>query len=174
MSTSRAEQAARRTQHGIGVQLLDLFLMELSNWRWSWRLLLLQGIVTPLFSLGAMGFYARDWGQEALVYVATGNIVVSLLFGTLHSLQSRMSWMRFQGGLDYVATLPVRHFVVVLAVMAAFLLLSLPSLLITIAAGPLLLAIPLRLHPLALLVIPCCSAPLAGVGAVPGSGGKTR
>lgn len=63
------------------VQWWDLFLMELTNWRWSWRLSLLQGIISPLFSLLALGVFARDSGNEALIYVVTGNIVISLLFG---------------------------------------------------------------------------------------------
>jgi ABC-2 type transport system permease protein len=155
------------------VQLLDLFLMELTNWRWSWRGMLLSGTITPLFSLVAMGFFARDSGGEALVYVVTGNIVVGLLFGTMNSVQGRVLWLRFQGGLDYVATLPVQRHTFVLAMVLAFLLISLPSLIVTIALGPLLLRIPVHLSPLIVVVIPFCALPLAGVGAMLGLVGRT-
>ncbi len=60
-------------------QLLTLFLVELSNWRWSWTTMLLRGTVTPLLSLIALGVFARDSGKEAVLYVVTGNIVVGLL-----------------------------------------------------------------------------------------------
>jgi len=156
------------------VQWWDLFLMELTNWRWSWRGSLLHGTVTPIFSLLALGFFARDSGREALLYVVTGNIVVSLLFGTMTSVESRVSWLRFQGGLDYVATLPVYRSTFVLAMVAAFLLLSLPSVIVTAVLGPLLLNVPVRIHPLILLVIPACTAPLAGVGAALGMMGRTQ
>lgn len=156
------------------VQWWDLFRMELTNWRWSWRGSLLQGTITPIFSLLALGFFARDSGREALLYVVTGNIVVSLLFGTMTSVESRVSWLRFQGGLDYVATLPVRRSAFVLAMVAAFLLFSLPSVIITTIVGPLLLDAPVHIHPLILLVIPCCTAPLAGVGAALGMTGRTQ
>lgn len=156
------------------VQCWDLFRMELTNWRWSWRGSLLQGTVTPMFSLLALGLFARDSGREALLYVVTGNIVVSLLFGTMTSVESRVSWLRFQGGLDYVATLPVSRAAFVLAMVAAFLLLSMPSVIVTAVLGPLLLDAPVRLHPLILLVIPCCTAPLAGVGAALGMTGRTQ
>ena len=155
-------------------QWWDLFQMELTNWRWSWRGSLLQGTITPMFSLLALGFFARDSGREALLYVVTGNIVVSLLFGTMTSVESRVSWLRFQGGLDYVATLPVSRAAFVLAMVAAFLLLSLPSVIVTAVLGPLLLGAPVHIHPLILLVIPACTAPLAGVGAALGMTGRTQ
>jgi ABC-2 type transport system permease protein len=158
----------------VPVQWWDLFQMELTNWRWSWRGSLLQGTVTPIFSLLALGLFARDSGREMLMYVVTGNIVISLLFGTMTSVESRVSWLRFQGGLDYVATLPVRRSAFVLAMVAAFLLLSLPSVVVTAVLGPLLLNAPVHIHPLILLVIPCCTAPLAGVGAALGMTGRTQ
>jgi len=163
----------RRRQPAL-VQWWDLFLMELTNWRWSWRGSLLHGTVTPIFSLLALGFFARDSGREALLYVVTGNIVVSLLFGTMTSVESRVSWLRFQGGLDYVATLPVYRSTFVLAMVAAFLLLSLPSVVLTTVLGPLLLNVPVHIHPLILLVIPACTVPLAGVGAALGMTGRTQ
>lgn len=170
MSTMLLDRRGQSTP----VQWWDLFRMELTNWRWSWRSSVLQGTITPLFSLLALGFFARDSGREALLYVVTGNIVVSLLFGAMTSVESRVSWLRFQGGLDYIATLPVRHSAFVLAMVAAFLLLSLPSVIVTATVGPLLLGAPVHIHPLILLVIPCCTAPLAGVGAALGMTGRTQ
>ena len=45
---------------------------------------------------------------------------------------------------------------------------------VTAVLGPLLLDAPVRIHPLILLVIPCCTAPLAGVGAALGMTGRTQ
>ena len=167
-------RVTQRQRQSVVVQWWDLFLMELTNWRWSWRLSLLQGTITPLFSLLALGVFARDSGGEALIYVVTGNIVVSLLFGTMGNVESRVSWLRFQGGLDYFATLPVRCYVFVLAMVAAFLLISLPSLVITTVLGPLLLRVPVSIHPLIVLVVPWCTIPLAGVGAALGMIGRSQ
>jgi ABC-2 type transport system permease protein len=55
----------------------------------------------------------------------------------------------------------------------AFLLLSLPSLIVTILLGPLLLEIPVNLDPLIVAVLPLCAMPLAGVGAMLGLVGRT-
>lgn len=175
MSTTLPDRTdGLRRRQAVPVQWWDLFLMELTNWRWSWRLSLLQGTITPLFSLLALGVFARDSGGEALTYVVTGNIVISLLFGTMSNVESRVSWLRFQGGLDYVATLPVRRYAFVLAMVAAFLLISLPSILVTAVLGPLLLKVPVNIHPLIVLVIPICTIPLAGVGAAVGMIGRTQ
>jgi ABC-type Na+ transport system ATPase subunit NatA len=107
MSITRPSHRPERRHHPVLVQLVDLFLMELTNWRWSWRHVLLSGTITPLFTIVALGVFARDGGRETLVYVMTGNIVVSLLFGTMNNVQGHVEFLRFQGGLDYLATLPV-------------------------------------------------------------------
>lgn len=168
MSTTPAVSHARRCGHPVLIQVPALFLMEMSNWRWSWRAMLFGGTLTPLFSLLALGVFARDSGERALIYVMTGNIVVGLLFGTMDSIQGRVLWLRFQGGLDYVATLPVQRYAFVLAMVCSFLLFSLPSLVVTMCAGPLLFHIPLRVSPLILVVTPLCALPLAGLGGLLG------
>jgi ABC-2 type transport system permease protein len=76
--------------------------------------------------------------------------------------------MLVMGGLDFFATLPVSKFALILAVVLGFLLLSLPSIVVTAGLGALILDIPLALSPLVLLVIPTCAVPLAGVGAIIG------
>jgi ABC-2 type transport system permease protein len=175
MFTTRPNHGSERLRkQPFLTQLLDLFLIELSNWRWGWLLMLLQGTVTPLFSLLGLGVFARDSGGEALAYVMSGNVVVGLLFGTMHAVQSHVTWMRFEGAMDYFATLPINRYVLILAMTLAFLLLSLPSLLITMLLGPFLLGVSLDPSPLILIVTPLCAASLAGVGALLGLVGRTR
>jgi ABC-2 type transport system permease protein len=146
-------------------QIWDLFVIELTNWRWSWRSLLLTGTITPLFSIVGLSVFARDAGPQALAYVLTGNMVVSLMFGNMGNVESHFSFMRVRGVLEYFAALPVRKGVLVLAVALAFLLLSLPPLLVTLLVGSLLLNIEITLHPVLALVVPACALPLSGIGA---------
>jgi len=145
-------------------QWWDLFLMELTNWRWSWRLTLIAGSLMPLFLVVLLGVFANTQDQGALVYILTGNMVIGLLFGTMTRIINRVEFLRFGGGLDFFATLPVQRFLFVFAMIASFLIFSLPSLALTLTAGALWLQLPLTLHPLLLLVIPLCTIPLAGVG----------
>ncbi len=173
MSTTQISQTAvpspeLRRLPSRTVQWWNLFLIELTNWRWSWRLTLIAGGLMPLFILFLLGIFAGDSDPATLAYMLTGNIVIGLLFGTLTRIVNRVEFLRFGGGLDFFATLPVQRFLFVLAMVASFSLFSLPSLVITLAVGSLWLELPLVLHPLLILVIPLCTIPLAGIGVILG------
>ena len=149
-------------------QLLDLILIELTNWRWSWRGLIVISTIAPLASMAALGVFARDSGVEALSYVFTGNIVLSLLFGIEGNVQSHFMFMRMEGVLDYFSTLPVQKLALLTAVIAAFFLLALPSVLATVFLGAYILDIALIVHPLLFVIIPLCALPISGMGALIG------
>jgi ABC-2 type transport system permease protein len=151
------------------VELGSLLFIELNNWRWSWRSMLVTGTLAPVLSILALGIFARDSGPLALAYVFTGNLVLSLIFGNMRSIQSLMVFLRFRGTLDYFATLPVRRSMVLLAMVLAFLLLAALSLLVTLVLGVVFLHVPVSIHPLVLLVIPLCALPLSGIGVLIGA-----
>ncbi len=155
------------------VQLVDLALIELTNWRWSWRSMLITGMLAPLLSMAALSVFGRDSGQRSLTYILTGNVVLALLFETQNRVQGHFMFMRFQGTLDYFASLPIHKYALILAVVAAFLILSLPSLTVTVVVGSLLLGVPLAPSPLLLIVVPLCAIPLAGIGALIGTSVRT-
>jgi len=162
-----SEPRARR-RAVLWVQVLDLFLIEMTNWRWSWRYMLLTATLTPMVGILGLGVFARDSGPEALAFVLTGNAVVSLIFGTMSNVESRFSFMRLRGGVDYYASLPVRRYALIVAVVLSFLLLSLPSLAVTVGLGAWILGIRISLHPAIVLVVPLCAVCMAGVGALIG------
>lgn len=149
-------------------QIIDLFLIEISNWRWAWRSMIVLSTIAPLVGMLALSTFARDAGSQAMSYILTGNIVLALMFGIMDKVQSHFIYMRLMGTLDFFATLPIRKSALIIAVLGAFFLLSLPSILITIFLGAWLLQIPLHFHPIILLVIPICTLPLAGIGALIG------
>jgi len=155
-------------------QLVDLFLIELTNWRWCWRSMLITGTLAPLLSTLALGVFARDSGRETLAYVLTGNMVISLMFGNMGNVQSHFVFMRFQGALDYYATLPIRKHNLILAVVLSFLLLSAPSLILTMLVGALILDLPIHFHPLLLVIIPACAVSLSAIGALIGASVRNR
>ena len=148
--------------------------MELTNWRWSWRGSLVISVLAPLLSILGLGVFARDSGPQALAYVLTGNVVISLTMDNLNKLQSHFVFIRWTGALDYYASLPIQRYVLIVAMVAAFLLLSLPALLTTLIVGALVLRVPITPHPLALLVAPLCALPLAGIGALIGASVRHR
>ena len=154
------------------VQVVDLFLIEMTNWRWTWRSMVITATLAPLLSILALGVFARDAGTEALSYVLTGNVVLALMFGNMSNVESHFVFMRSVGTLDYFATLPVQRYLLILAVVLAFFLLSLPSVLVTILLGSLFLKLPLSFNPLIFLVVPIASIPLAGIGALVGTSAR--
>jgi ABC-2 type transport system permease protein len=165
----------RRRHHATPwAQLADLFLIELTNWRWCWRSMLITGTLTPVFSILALGIFARDSGRETLAYVLTGNMVISLMFGNMDKVQSHFVFMRFEGALDYYATLPIRKHNLILAVVLSFLLLSAPSLILTMLLGAFILKLPLTFHPLLLVIVPACAISLSAIGALIGTSVRSR
>lgn len=158
-----------RKRPSFGTQLIDLSLVQLSNWRWSWRGMLLTGIVTPVASMVGLSLFARDAGAETLVYIFTGNLVLALMFENLDKVSSNFAYMKAMGTLTYFATLPVHRYALILASLISFFLMSLPALGITMLVGWWWLDVSLHLHPLLLLTVPLIAVSLAAVGAVIGT-----
>ncbi|MCB8967578.1 MAG: ABC transporter permease [Ardenticatenaceae bacterium] len=167
------ERSVARKRPSLLTQLVDLTLIQLSNWRWSWRRMITTGMVAPVISLVALGLFARSSGPEALAYVFSGNIVLGLMFENLGKVSSNFSFMKAMGTLHYFATLPVHRYVLVLATVISFFIMSLPSTLLTIWIGHIILDVPLALHPLLLAVIPLVAIPLAALGALIGASART-
>jgi len=165
--------AAERRPPSRRAQFADLLLIQLSNYRWSWRGMIVTGMAVPLVNMLALGLIGRPYGPEYLVHVLAGSIVVALLFQNQNNVAANFAYMRAMGTLDFFATLPVRRYLLILATVIAFFLLSVPSILVTLLAGVLVLGVPVQLHPLALLVLPLCAVPLAGIGALVGVFGRT-
>lgn len=155
------------------IQLIDLTLMQLTNWRWSWRATVINGVFAPTFTLIAVGLFATDESPETLGYILTGNLVISLLFSTMGQVSSHFAFMRAVGRLDFFATLPIYRSALILATVLAFLLLALPSAAAMLVIGTLYLGIPVQLHPLVLVVIPLIAVSLSGLGALIGLMGRT-
>ena len=150
------------------VQLFDLTLIQLTNWRWSWRSTLITSVVAPVISTVGLGLFAANSGREALGYVLTGNMVMSLLFGTVGHVSSNFAYMRVVGTLDYLATLPLHRIALILATVVAFLCLSIPPAIVTLALGAVVLGVPLALSPWLIVVLPLISVTLCGLGALIG------
>ncbi|MEM8859077.1 MAG: ABC transporter permease [Chloroflexota bacterium] len=151
------------------IQVYNLFLIELTNWRWSWRSMLVVGTIAPLLSMIGLAVFARDSGEQALQYVWSGNIVLALMFGLQNNVAGHFVFMRTEGILNYFATMPIKKSALVIAVIAAFFVLNIPAVIVTILLGAWLLDLSISLSPILLIAIPLCALPMAGIGAFVGS-----
>lgn len=157
-----------RKPQSVTKQLLALTLIQLSNWRWAWRNMLLVGSVMPLVTILSLGSLADQKSPEVLSYILTGNVVVALMFDHQTKLASNFAYMRYAGTLSYLYTLPIRRFLIIIASNIAFFILSLPSLGIVIFIGSKILNISLNLSPYLIIIIPLCAVTLAALGALIG------
>lgn len=147
------------------VQLFNLTLIQLANWRWAWRGTLLTGIIAPLLGTLALGIFAT---KDDLGHIITGYMVMSLLFGTFDKVAAHFAYMRIVGRLEFFATLPIYRSALILATVAAFMVLSLPAVLLTLIMGLLILDVQLSLSPWVVVVIPLIGVTLCGLGALIG------
>ncbi len=143
-----------------------MLLIQLANWRWSWPATLINGLLVPLTALFFLRAAAGESGASS-EFLVSGNIIVSLIFTTMYGTSARFSFMRTFGVLDYYATLPVSKILLVLAVNGGFLLLTLPSALLTILIAQ-LFGLNFNLNPFFFLIVPLASFSLSAVGAFVG------
>jgi ABC-2 type transport system permease protein len=161
-------QTAHKPQPWI-TQLIDLVQIQLSNWRWSWRSILITSVMTPMLSIIALGIFARQESNQTLGYILTGNLVLALVFGTLSKVANNFAFIRARGMLHYFATLPIHSASLVLATVLAFFLLALPSVLATLLFGAWYLGLSLRISAWILIVLPLAASSLSGLGALIGT-----
>ena len=79
-------------------QLIDLVLIQLTNWRWAWRGMIVAGLVLPLLGMLAFSAFAEN---RDLGYILTGNLVMSLLFSVTSRVSGNFVFMRVNGMLDF-------------------------------------------------------------------------
>lgn len=144
----------------------DLLLIQLANWRWSWPATLINGLLVPLTALFFLKAAAGD-NLASAEFLVSGNIVISLIFTTMYGTSARFSFMRTFGVLDYYATLPVSKILLVLSVNTGFLILTLPSSLLTILIAQ-LFGLHFQLNLFFFLIVPLASFSLSAVGAFVG------
>lgn len=157
-----------RRAHPFNVQFHDLLRIELTNWRWTWRAMVVLGTAAPFGSIVVLRLLLGDGDPDVLAHVFAGNLALSLVFDVQMRVGNHFQFMRFHGTLDYFAALQVRRSALVLAVAGAFFILSLPSLAVLVAIGPRVLELSLQPSPLLLLVVPLSTLPLTGIGAFVG------
>ena len=86
----------------------DLYLMQLANYRWTWKWQIIWGLIAPLsFMFTARTILARDATLDLGAHILAGNLILSSLFTTMGNTANRFAWLKEFEGLDYYATLPI-------------------------------------------------------------------
>ncbi|GLV78346.1 ABC transporter permease [Streptomyces hygroscopicus] len=159
-----------RSRHRAHIQFIDLTVIQLRNWRWSWIATTVTGMIAPLITVIGFGSLAERGNAAGQLLV--GAIVLAMCFENQNKMASHFSMQRETGALGYFATLPVSPAALVAATSAAFFLLSLPALLLTTFSGAAVLDISLRPQLLLIVVVPAAIIPMGCVGAFIGTYAK--
>jgi ABC-2 type transport system permease protein len=162
-----------RKPQSLLVQIADVTLIELTNWRWTWRTMLLLGMITPLSSMVGAKLLLTRTDHYELSFIYCGNVLLCLLFENQNRVGGHFVFMRFHGTLDYFGSLPIKKLTLIFSMALAFLVLSIPSVIVVVVGGAFLLDIKLHPHPIALLIIPLCAISMAGLGALVGALART-
>lgn len=141
-----------------------LIKAELLSLRLEWKWALIIVLATPLSMLFLMSFFFKD-NREYLVYAITGNLVMSLVTGTMLTLGQELGILKDIRGFDYYAALPVRKINLIIAYLLRATLTTLPSMLVIIIVSRFFLHIDVKLHISLLIVAVLSGLSLSAVGA---------
>ncbi len=148
--------------------LYYLFKTNLFVIRQEWVWYLLMVCITPLSLLIFLGFYLKGQSQEVLLFIITGNMVMSLVTSSMLTLGQTIGLLKHYKAFDYYATLPISKVSLIISLVTRATLLSIPSMFVIFLIGSIYLHIPMEIHPIIILVILLGGYSLAGIGAVIG------
>lgn len=129
---------------------------------WVWSLIIIM--VSPLSMLIFMYvLFGED--KAFLLYIVTGNMVMSMVTGTMLSLGQELGVLKQIKGFDYYAILPLRKFNIILAYILRATCTTLPSLFVLYFIGKYILCVNIMLHVSILVVTLLSGISLSSVGA---------
>ena len=160
--------ASLRESKHLPSKLSSLYLMELTNWRWSWRSMIVLGAVSPIASVVFLAAAFHPLSLDDRQRIAVGVLMLAFLFENFHRVAGHYAFMRHHGTLEYYESLPVDRWMVLAAVMASFFTLSLLPITATFIAATVYLNLPLVVAPEAMLVLMVVALPISAMAAAIG------
>lgn len=140
-----------------------LLVGELFSLRLEWFWYLLQVSFVPLSFLAFLWFFIGQIRPEAMAFIMTGSLVLTVSMGTMLSLGQHIGWLKGVNAFEHYAALPISKATFLAALATRGVLLALPSLLIVSVVGGLLLGF--WLGPAAWLVLVLSAYAMSGIGA---------
>jgi ABC-2 type transport system permease protein len=157
-----------RSRPGVLSELGELIILQMLNWRWTWRSFVVLGTALPVLYGLLLGTAVRHSAPGAVGRALIGAVVLAASVDTMGKTAVHFVNLRLNGGLDHLMRLPVRPALLVFATGTAFCAFALPGILVTIVLDGALLRVHLAVSPLVVLVLPLAVLAYVGVGAVIG------
>lgn len=112
-----------------------LIKSELLTLRLSWKWSLLIVLVSPISVLIFLYLLVGMKNPEYMNYVISGNIIMSLVTGTMLTLGQELGVLKQIRGFDYYASLPIKKIQLITAYLIRATILTLPSIIVLIFLG---------------------------------------
>lgn len=158
--SSSVQSFLRKQFYLIKAELLSLRL----SWQWS----LLIVLVAPLSMLMFLYLLVGQHNPAYMTYAITGNIIMSLVTGTMLTLGQELGLLKQIRGFDYYASLPLHKLQLIIAYLVRATVTTLPSILILIGVGGLLFKVELSIHWSLFLIVLLAGMSLSGLGVIIG------
>lgn len=149
------KSSLRKQWYLIKAEILSLRL----NWKWS----LLIVLVSPLSILFFLYVLSGN-RAEFMQYAITGNIVMSLVTGTMLTLGQELGILKQIRGFDYYAALPIRKSNLIAAYLIRATITTIPSIAVLMFIGKYILKIPISFHPSLIFIILLSGISLSALG----------
>jgi len=141
----------------IKAEMLSLRL----NWQWSLFIVL----VAPLSMLYFLYLLIGQTTPEYMTYVVSGNVIMSLVTGTMLTLGQELGFLKDVRGFDYYASLPLYKSQLIMAYLVRATVITLPSILILIIIGKAIFDVQITIHFSFFIIVFLSGMSLAGLGA---------
>jgi len=144
----------------------------LAEYRTNWFYHTFFGTLVPIGLFFFFTFIAPQLDSRRALYLLSGNMATSIVYGPMHLLIVKMGWSRQTQQFDYWATLPVPRLMLILAMVFVYLLFAMPGLVTSYLVGCWLLHLPIANGLTLISVAPLAVISLTGLGAFLGSYAK--
>lgn len=149
------------------IKQIYLIKAELLTLRMEWKWSLIIVLISPLSILFLLYLLTNN-DNEYMIYIITGNVVMTLVTGTMLTLGQELGILKEVRGFDYYAVLSLRKINIIFAYLLRATILTIPSICILIIVGKCILNIPIIVHYSLFIIIVLSGLSLAGVGAAIG------
>lgn len=143
-------------------------MIQLSNWRWSWRQQIVLGLLVPIASLSILASVTSGSDVQLRSRLLIGGILTSVMIQNQGLVAMNFAFMKAHEADGFFETLGIPSWMLPLATVACFTLLSVPSVACALIIGPHILGVSvpwsLATIPILLLAAVCVGFVGAAIG----------
>lgn len=151
----------------------NLFFIRWSNIRNEWYFHILVVPLIPILLLVFFNIMGVMDSAESALYLITGNIILSIVFGPFQSLSNDFAINKVRNDFDFLAMLPIKKSELIFSYSLVSFISTMPSILIILLLGKIWLKLEIYINIYVVLTILLSAFSLIGLGASIGVSAKS-